>query len=460
MSAKAKIWLYKNGIECASITGGWSERNFNSYGGSYYLKTETYLEYGDNSSDWGVGGFSTINKIPFGLFDTMTIKYGICGCSTGCINSNFNDNVYAYLATNDSETGLSNLKTIHTIKRDPPHEGSLVNEFNINVKTINPACIALYAGTTYSGKDTSVCRLYYAYLTSSDDVIVINEHDDEKITLSLNDISGLINITQIDILSNNVIIDTFNENINTDFEYIFDYAKLYLGDNKISVRVTYTQGDDIYESIEILSEKQIYRGIDVDDFTHLEQLPLNASLIETVNRINEVDKIIDVLYGLLRDILHDKEIEVDDDIKLLDMVPLLNDLSNVTRLPGKTYLCVDNNISFKLGTYGENIPTVTTTIASNYDFDKRGGYRVSFSTTNSIVTGNIATFTFQLIRNEELIEEKSTTVKAQSDATKTYSVDFENIEKGDRIDLTATAINGYVWTYNNFKVTYDVTIKD
>lgn len=457
MSAKAKIWLYKNGKECVSITGGWSERNFNSHGGSYYLKAETYLEYGDNSSDWGVGGFSTTNKIPFGLFDTMTIKYGIHSCSTTCISSDFNCDVYAYLATNDSETGLSNLKNIHTIGRDPSFAGPLVSEFNINVKTINPACIALYAGTSYGGKDTSICRLYYAYLTSTDDVFIINEHDDEKITLSLNDISGLINITQLDILSNNVIIDTFNENINTDFEYIFDYSKLYLGDNKISVRVTYTQGDDIYESIEILSEKQIYRGIDVDEFTHLEQLPLNASLIETVNRINEVDKIIDVLYGLLRDILYDKEIEVDDDIKLLDMVQLLNDLSNVTRLPGDTYVCVDNGMSFTLGAKS----TVTKTIASNYDFDKKGGYRVSFSNYNTKGTGNIASLTFQLIRNEDLIEEKTITVGPHSKTTKTYSADFENIEKGDRLDVTATSYDdAYSWNYDNFKVKYDVTIKD
>ena len=196
MSAKAKIWLYKNGNECVSITGGWSERNFNSHGGSYYLKAETYLEYGDNSSDWGVGGFSTTNKIPFGLFDTMTINYGIHSCSTGNMHD-FTDTVYAYLATNDSETGLSNLKNIHTIARDPQFAGPLVSEFNINVKTINPACIALYAGTTFMGKDTSICRLYHAYLTSSDDAFIINEHDDEKITLSLNDISGLINAVNV-----------------------------------------------------------------------------------------------------------------------------------------------------------------------------------------------------------------------------------------------------------------------
>lgn len=71
-----ELYLYDSGNEFDKVTGGWKGHQWDtSFTAGYFSKKDTYLEYGDNTSNYRYGGFVTNSGIDLTPYSTLYVDF-------------------------------------------------------------------------------------------------------------------------------------------------------------------------------------------------------------------------------------------------------------------------------------------------------------------------------------------------------------------------------------------------
>ena len=150
------------------------------------------------------------------------------------------------------------------------------------------------------------------YLETKENILTINSQTNDNITFSANDL-GLVTISKIDVLVNGIVSQTYTDNY-SNLSYTVDKSLYCIGNNNIEIRVTYSQGDDITETV---SEYLTYKyGVS--------QLPLETPLLDTVERVKLLTKSKQNEKNMLSNILTSKNVEVSEEDKMSDLIGKVN----------------------------------------------------------------------------------------------------------------------------------------
>ena len=134
---------------------------------------------------------------------------------------------------------------------------------------------------------------------------------DDKLHININ--NGNCEVNSIDILYNNVIIETIQP---TDsYTHDIDKKKISIGDNNITIRVNSDFIVPIYKTI-----KLEYK---------LELLQSTSNLLDVVDYIKSISITNEIEYNLLKEMLIDKNIEVLKDDKMLSLINKVGELPSM-----------------------------------------------------------------------------------------------------------------------------------
>lgn len=141
---------------------------------------------------------------------------------------------------------------------------------------------------------------------------------------------GQETINKVEVLVNNAVSETYIDNYDA-ISYIIDKKLVGIGDNKITIRVTY---DDNYMEEEVLTHA-----------VTINKLPTSSSLKELIDRQELLTNNIEVQKNTLKSILESKNVEIaeDEDIMsiLIDKVNELEDAHSPLYLYNEGDECVD-----------------------------------------------------------------------------------------------------------------------
>lgn len=306
MSNKAKIWLYKEGNECTTISGGWdiTATNLTECVVGSITKNENSISF-----------YNTTRQIS-NIYCKNTFNYK-CGY---VVNAEIN-------ISNTSNFSCSLL--VHSNYREGSAENGTYTRFPMTVGRHS----VTYTVPSDRNYYTVIHTPYYngeitrIWIDCLEDVISLNYVDYDNLNISLNNINGLITFNQVDILANGRIIQSYTENLDS-ITYTFDNSLMDWGNNEISIRAIYTQGDNIYEIAELISDTLYVREVILEEFEPVGHLPSNANMRDIVNRISLIGSANNAIKNNLKNLLESKGFEVGDATRLSSMVKLVNELSN------------------------------------------------------------------------------------------------------------------------------------
>ena len=326
--AKAKIYLYKEGNECVSLTGGWKLGRSN--GSPTRNKNENNLEI-KTSTTGHDGVFVTTNAINISKFSKMN---SVLDCK----------NYRGRIIITDDSTGNNNSNSVMW-QNDSASDNFTNKEVSVDFNIDNNRYFSIMSYAQQNSEQ--ITRVRKIWLETKENVLTINSHEDSKITFSANDL-GLVTINKIDILVNGVVSKTYTDNY-SNLSYTVDKSLYCIGNNNIEIRVTYSQGDDVTETV---SEYLTYK-YDVS------QLPLETPLLDTVERVKLLTNSRQNEKTMLSSILTSKNVEVTEEDKMSDLI-------------GKVDL---------LGEYDD--PILYLYKEGDECVDITGGYKVTHTQTNS-----------------------------------------------------------------------------
>lgn len=280
--AKAKIYLYKEGNECVSLTGGWETRGTTSekLSNSLHLKQTAY---------WSTVRTSNILDI----------------------NNNFYVE-YKYTRTKSEVAPYNNFR----LTTEPGSNVLMEFPTSDTRKIINKTLIAngqLDFGTSTSA-GVSEQYIYNVWYETKENVLTIHFQTDDNITFSANDL-GLVTISKIDVSVNGIVSKTYTGNY-SNLSYAIDKSLLTIGSNTIEIKVTYNQGDGISETA---SEYLIHK-------VTVNKLPLETPLLDAVERVKLLNESKQNEKNILSSILTSKNVEVSEADKMSDLIYKVNDL--------------------------------------------------------------------------------------------------------------------------------------
>lgn len=252
---KIKLWLYKEGNKCTSVTGGWTGKQLYSYypeGNGHYVENATYLEYGDDDIYNGMGGFITNSAINFSKFSTIVLDHQIVSYEN--VYNEYTGVAYSGLVLGDSAD-----LDLYTPYGDDPNyvelEGMRIENkvarttVTADISSNNNSCyIAVYGSADAYSNYKIICRMHNLYL-ESDDAIIINSTADNKVNFSLNNLGGLISFSKVEVLINNAVVQTYTSGLDSNIEYAIPDDEQMT--KNIVLKATYTQGDDISDEADI-----------------------------------------------------------------------------------------------------------------------------------------------------------------------------------------------------------------
>ena len=381
MSSKAKIYLYKEGNECVSLTSGWGTA-FNNGGHSDTLKLyDKYMQSSNPTTNSWVAR-STTNKFNFNKYEELTLDYELSSKTTS-----------------DSKGIMEILSNTGTWTTQ---DNSIVKNKVFNTQNLD---VGSYTETL---DISDLNNLYYAnlrsfwggvrfkklYLTTNENTILINSQDDNSINFSCNTFDNLITITKAEICINGALSKTYTSNFD-NITYDIDKNLCIIGTNNIKIKVTYSQGDDIYETVE-------------EVLTHtntVNNLPTSSSLKELIDRQELLTDLIEVQKNTLKSILESKNVEVSDsENKLSILINKVNEL-----VENRTLWLYKNGDEYKDITGGW---TYNTTGHNSYSYSalvkntdhllvsaSGGGKGCTAITSNSIDVTNFAKFMIEIENN-------------------------------------------------------------
>ena len=121
-------------------------------------------------------------------------------------------------------------------------------------------------------------------------------------------------INKVEVLVNNIVSETYTDNYD-NLTYNIDNSLCSIGNNKITIRVTY---DDNYVEEEILTHT-----------VTVNKLPTSSSLKDVIDRQELLNSSIEVQKNNLKNILVSKNVEVAEEDKLLDLINKVGELPNM-----------------------------------------------------------------------------------------------------------------------------------
>lgn len=287
--AKAKIYLYKEGNECVSLTGGWKFGRSN--GSPTRNKNENNLEI-KTSTTGHDGAFVTTNAINISKFSKMNSVLDY-------------KNYRGRIIITDDSTGNNNSNSVMW-QNDSASDNFTNKEVSVDFNIDNNRYFSIMSYAQQNSEQ--ITRVRKIWLETKENVLTINSHEDSKITFSANDL-GLVTINKIDVLVNGIVSQTYTDNY-SNLSYTVDKSLYCIGNNNIEIRVTYSQGDDVTETV---SEYLTYK-YDVS------QLPLETPLINTVKRVKLLTKSKQYEKDILSSILTSKNVEVSEEDKMSDLI--------------------------------------------------------------------------------------------------------------------------------------------
>ena len=299
--AKAKIYLYKEGNECVSLTGGWVKQDvtnripvtLGNIDGKLYL----------NSSGNKIGVMRCNDQFNFNKFSSLTFDLKCIIATSQYTRTDIGiwDSIPIY-QTSEATSIIGEKITISRPRQTSTYE----------INGIENGYIGFW-GNCYTNNETSI---YNVFLETKENVITINSQENDNITFNTSDL-GLVTITKIDVLVNGVVSKTYTDEY-SNLSYTVDKSLCYIGNNNIEIRVTYSQGDDITETV---SEYLTYAHT-------VENLPTSSNLIQVFDRQELLNNALKSQRNSLKNILKSKNVEVTEEDKmsiLIDKVDLLGE---------------------------------------------------------------------------------------------------------------------------------------
>ena len=321
---KAKIWLYKEGNECSSVTGGWDFKVLYNYT-SYETSKNDGVLHAKVLSGNNAGGTTKLNIYTKNLIDIQyfgDIVYDIEGfidSSTYARLSCYMSKTYGNLGTGG---GISNGTGFGTIPNSI--DGRTYVTVPTDIDNGSYYCCVYIDADGNSTKPSHYVNVYNIYSFLDVDVINIQSQDVTSINFKLNNFDNLITFTQVDILVNGRVIQTYTENLDS-ITYEFDESLMNPGNNMISIQATYTQGDGIYEVAELTSNKPYFKPI--EEFDRIIGLPATANLRDLIDRLDVVKTINYSIISQMKMMLESKGYVVGDNPRLSTLVKMFSQLS-------------------------------------------------------------------------------------------------------------------------------------
>lgn len=230
-----------------------------------------------------------------------------------------NDNLKIYLngeSTGDGKTQSYNLQnTRYSIGKDLWHPNNYFNGKMYNIRISN---VARYT------KDFTPPTQPFNSLN-----INVSNQTDTNIEFNIEKL-GQETINKVEVLVNGTVSETYTNNYD-NINYLIDKELCSIGDNNITIRVTF---DDIYTEELSLTHKVI-----------VDELPLETPLLDTVERVKLLTKSKQNEKTMLSNILTSKNVEVSEEDKMSDLIGKVDLLGDAT--PPQLYLykegdeCVD-----------------------------------------------------------------------------------------------------------------------
>lgn len=358
MSSKAKIYLYKEGNECENITGGWITQDITGRIPSIIgnIDNKLYL----NSANDKMGILKCYNSLNLSMYSNLYVD-----TENSIVSSTY---AFTKIGLWDKLDFYNNNITFgYEYKKSYPRQ-----ILDISLKDV---LTVVYVGFCCNCYTQNTLSIYNMWLKTKENVISINSQDTSSINFSCNDLDNLITITKTEVYINNILSETYEDTFD-NLTYNIDNSLCTIGKNNISIKVTYTQGDDIYETVEEI-------------LTHtatVNNLPTTSSLKDVIDRQELLNNSIEIQKNNLKNILVGKNVEVsEEENKLSSLIDKVNELGDAP--PPPLYL-------YKDGVFDEDNQMVKTYNAGGDLYYKEDYllFDTSVSASNSgiiLITNNI-----------------------------------------------------------------------
>lgn len=307
---KAKIYFYKEGNECLTLSGGWVVgRNTSAAGSQTKNADHIYIEAkGVSDND---RSFRTTNKIDTTKFSNIYVEWKNTGLNAASNETNIS---FATAENGFSWVDVLVIKTItgsfsKRITKVPIEISGDVTEGYLRLG-------AIFRHNASPSRSSQV-YMYNVWLETIEDLIQISSQTKDNIEININDF-GLLNIISVEVLINSILSETYVDD-NSHINYSIDKSLLVPGCNKINIRVTYTQGDDI---VEVLDEVLDYENIIPP------LLPQNP-MYDTIEKIKSINDIRKIEKSMLKDILTSKDIVVTEEDNIFDLINKIRELLGI-----------------------------------------------------------------------------------------------------------------------------------
>lgn len=313
MASKAKIYLYKEGNECENITGGWITQDITGRIPSIIgnIDNKLYL----NSANDKMGILKCYNSLNLSMYSNLYVD-----TENSIVSSTY---TFTKIGLWDKLDFYNNNITFgYEYTKSYPRQ-----ILDISLKDV---LTVVYVGFCCNCYTQNTLSIYNMWLKTKENVISINSQDTSSINFSCNDLDNLITITKTEVYINNILSETYEDTFD-NLTYNIDNSLCTIGKNNISIKVTYTQGDDIYETVEEI-------------LTHtatVNNLPTTSSLKDVIDRQELLNNSIEIQKNNLKNILVGKNVEVTEEDKmsiLIDKVDLLGKYDD-----GKLWLYKDGD---------------------------------------------------------------------------------------------------------------------
>ena len=309
MTNKAKIYLYKEGNECTTITGGgWTYSNSGYGSGTIQFVKNTdniYMEVkGANN------GNRTLTCYPTSITSISNIRVGkiywdayIWKESKTEIQFNVNGSI---------KQSISNSETLQRETRP----------YDVN-GLISSVQFAYHSNSNNGYRATS--NLYGLYIETDSDIITVPSYNQGSLSINLNSLGNLLSFKNLTFSWNGTVLNTY-DNISArdiDIEYALDDSAMFYGDNEVTIQVTYNQGDGLPD--EVLTMTYVYNKCVILE-TVDEQIPdlvANTSPREFLDRIYMVNDVINKNRDNMYKLLEYKGFQVEENLRLNDLIILV-----------------------------------------------------------------------------------------------------------------------------------------
>ena len=289
-NSKAKIYLYREGVEYIPVVADYMGSSSNTL----TKNSNNLTMYSKNSSTLQTQFSSFIFDKIFTNFKFKTTVEG------------------RFLPRGQFYLGCTDIKNVSTYidSVDFKNEGSDSATLKL---TYDDYVDNTYIKCTYrceSSTASASFEVYNVYLETEENVISINSQMNNQINFNCNTFDNLIAITKAEIYINGALSKTYTSNFN-NITYNIDNTLCTKGNNQIKIKVAYTQGDGIYETVE---EVLIYTS------TEKGGLPTTSSLKELIDRQELLTNSIEIQKNTLKSILESKNVEVSDSVNKLSIL--------------------------------------------------------------------------------------------------------------------------------------------